>query len=216
METFPIVARLTKIDDNQSEEKVLEFFRRVSAEHCIGFDNADEEVSRDHYHICAKIIGKAPAFRMAFKRFFSVDKANFSIKCEQYDGKGLGYACKNKCVENTSSLAVVPWEKAGVWKTKKKEKGGTYDGFIEYVRGIHPANTSISARMLVYYLLDFKRGRISSFQVEAYINAALYELSPESRARFCTDMVDRVCQKLYPNLVVTNGRTQDVSQETVD
>ena len=190
-----VVGRITVVNDKVNDESLVAFFQKHTIEVVLGFDDADEEVSRPHYHFCCKITKATASFRNALTRQFDVKGEDYSLTTREYDGKGMGYAIKNRMVFSNTSATITQWvSDANYKKARKTKPENVYDAFIQYAR--EAKLEELNYTTLAKCLLEFKKGAVSIHQGSVYVSAAMFALSPESRSEVMTDFASRINRSL--------------------
>ena len=190
-----VVGRITVVNDKVNDETLVAFFKKHTTEVVLGFDDADEEVSRPHYHFCCKITKATASFRIALTRQFEVKGEDYSLTTRQYDGKGMGYAVKNRLVFSNTSSTITQWVSGADYKkTKKTKPENVYEAFIQYARDAKLQELNYTT--LAKCLLEFKKGAVSIHQGSVYVSSAMFALSPETRCEVMTDFASRINRSL--------------------
>lgn len=124
------------------EQKYVDFIKRQTKNAVIVFEDADEEVNRDHMHAIIELNVKLQTFRNNFLKAFPEIKGNGNYTLRQNDDTEANYryVCKGKSendlpnvVVNLKDISVVDFHKK-YWENNKKGKKQKRDTTKTFVR----------------------------------------------------------------------------------
>jgi len=190
-----ITGRLTIVDESMTDDAVVAILSTYLQCFVLGQDNADADVSRDHYHFAGelKIGSSIDKLRKALKyKWKTLTRSDYMLKKEEYNDQYLGYCTKTRKVHVLGVMDIRPWvEKteyvASLKKTHRKEDFVAYaKEHLDFSKHDH----DIDAQLVALWM-KFKDGKTSYSQMEIGLNHCKYHLGEHHAQRVMQALTNR-------------------------